>query len=574
MKNRDIARVFESIADMLELKGESVFRVNAYHKAAQTLEDLTQDVEQLAADGKLKDLPGFGKSMVAHVEEYLKMGKLERCEELKREVPGELVHMLEIPGLGPKTIMLMNQKLKVKTFADLKRVLADRSLAALSGMGEKKVENIRRGYQLHLSARERMTLGVALPVAEEMVARLRKVKGVREVSLAGSLRRMCETIGDIDILAGGTDGAKIIKAFTKQPQVEEVLAAGGTKGSVRVEGGLQIDLRVVKPDEWGAALQYFTGSKSHNIKLRELAGAKGMKVNEYGLFKGKKRIAGKTEEEIYRKLGLDWMPPEMREDRGEIEAAAKHELPRTIELKDIRGDLQMHSTWSDGAEGIADMAAAAKKLGYRYVLITDHSESLKVAGGLVPAEVRKARKEIDALNRKTKGFCVLAGTEADILADGKLDYPEKVLEGFDMVLASVHTRLNDPSEKMTRRLVRAIENPYVRIIGHPTGRRFGYREAAAMNLEKVMKAAVENDVALEINAHYERLDLSDVHARTAAKMGVKLAISTDAHSIAALGMMRFGVAVARRAWIESVQVINTWPIEKLLKWAGHAKVKR
>jgi len=573
MKNKEIARVFESIANILELKGESVFRVNAYQKAARVLGDLTRDVEQLAAKDELIKLPGFGKAMVEKVREYLETGKMQRYEELKGEIAPELVQMLEIPGLGPKTIMLMRDKLKVETFADLKRVLGDRTLAALPGMGEKKVENLRRGYQLYLSARERMTLGVALPAAEEMVEKLRKVKGVKDVSLAGSLRRMKETIGDIDILASGTDGAKVIEQFTKQPQVQEVLAAGETKGSVRVEGGLQIDLRVVKPVEWGAALQYFTGSKSHNIKLRELAGSKGMKINEYGLFKGKRRVAGRSEEEIYRKLGLDWMPPEMREDRGEIEAAAKHQLPKIVELEDIKGDLQMHSTWSDGADSIADMAAAARKLGYKYILITDHSESLKIAGGLTSADVKKLLKEIDQVNRKLRGFRVLSGTEADVLADGKLDYPDKVLKGFDMVLASVHTRLEDPAAVTTARLIRAIENPYVRIVGHPTGRRFGFREASPMDIEKVMKAAAANDVALEINAHYERLDLSDVHARMAAEMGVKLVISTDAHSTAGLEMMRFGVAVARRAWLVPGQIINTWPLDKLLKWCENVKPK-
>jgi len=574
MKNREIAHILESIADILELKGENLFRINAYRNAARVLGDLAKDVEHVAAEGKLAELPGFGKSIVEHVEEYLKTGKMARYEKLKREMPGELVEMLAIPGVGPKTIMLMKEKLDVTTFEDLKRVINDRSLEALPGMGEKKVDNIRKGYQLYLSARERMTLGVALPAAEEIVQKLRDVKGVKDVSVAGSLRRMKETIGDIDILASGTKPAKIVEAFTRLPQAVEVLAAGETKGSVRVEGGVQIDLRVVKPEEWGAALQYFTGGKPHNIKLRELAGSKGMKINEYGLFKGTRRIAGKTEEEIYRKLGLDWMPPEMREDRGEIEAAREHELPKIVELDDIRGDLQMHSTWSDGGDSIEAMAEAARKLHYEYILMTDHSQSLKVARGLSCADVKKERKEIDALNAKLKGFRVLAGTEADILADGALDYPDKVLKEFDMVLASVHTRLEDPADRMTARLIRAIENPWVRIIGHPTGRRFGYREASAMDMEKVMKAAAANHVALEINAHYERLDLNDVHARMATELGVMLVISTDAHNTTGLSMMRFGVAVARRAWLKSEQVLNSQPLKKLLQWCQNPKTAK
>jgi len=575
VKNREIAHLLESIADVLELKGENLFRVNAYRNASRILQDLAKDVEHVAAEGKLAELPGFGKSIVEHVQEYLKTGKMRRYEELRREMPGDLVDMLRIPGVGPKTVVLMKEKLGVTTFEDLRRVINDRSLEALPGMGEKKVDHIRQGYQLYLSARERMTLGVALPAAEEIVERLRKVKGVKHVSIAGSLRRMKETIGDIDILACGTDAAKIVHGFTSLPQVAEVLAAGETKGSVRVEDGLQIDLRVVAPDEWGAALQYFTGGKAHNIKLRELAGRKGMKINEYGLFKGARRIAAKTEDDIYRKLGLDCMPPEMREDRGEIEAAAGHDLPRIVELADIRGDLQMHSTWSDGGDSIEAMAMAARKLGYEYILLTDHSRSLKVARGLVPSDVKKARAEINALNAKLKDFRVLAGTEADILPDGSIDYPDKVLEAFDIVLASVHMRLEDPSDRMTERMVRAIENPRVRIIGHPTGRRFGYREASAMDLEKVMKAAAANHVALEINAHYERLDLNDVQARMAADLGVMLVISTDAHNAAGLSMMRFGVSVARRAWLKSGGILNCKPLGQLLEWCRMSKaVKR
>jgi DNA polymerase (family 10) len=575
VKNREIAHIFESIADILELQGENLFRVNAYRNAARILQDLARDVEHVAAEGKLAELPGFGKSIVEHVEEYLKTGRMARYQELRREMPGDLVDMLAIPGVGPRTIVLMKEKLGVTTFEDLKRVINDRSLDALPGMGEKKVDHIRRGYQLYLSARERMTLGVALPAAEEIVERLQKVKGVKHVSVAGSLRRMKETIGDIDILASGTDPAKIVQEFTRLPQVAEVLAAGDTRGSVRVEDGLQIDLRVVTPGEWGAALQYFTGGKAHNIKLRELAGRKGMKINEYGLQKGARRVAAKTEEDIYHKLGLDCMPPEMREDRGEIEAAARHDLPRIVQLADIRGDLQMHSTWSDGGDSIEAMAIAARKLGYEYILITDHSQSLKVAQGLVPADVKKARAEIDRLNAKLKDFRVLAGTEADILPDGSIDYPDKVLEAFDIVLASVHMRLDDPSDRMTERVIRAIENPCVRIIGHPTGRRFGYREASAMDMEKVMKAAAANHVALEINAHYERLDLNDVHARMAADLGVMLVISTDAHNTAGLSMMRFGVSVARRAWLKSEQVLNCKPLGKLLEWRRMSKaVKR
>jgi DNA polymerase (family 10) len=405
-----------------------------------------------------------------------------------------------------------------------------------------------------------------------VVARLRKVAGVEEVSIAGSLRRMQETIGDIDILVAAVNGAEVIEQFTRFPGVADVLAAGETKGSVRLDDGLQIDMRVVTPESWGAALQYFTGSKAHNVRLRSLAGSEGMKINEYGVFKGDERVAGRTEAECYAALGLDWIPPEMREDRNEIEAATTHALPEIITLDDMRGDLQMHTTHSDGGDSLEAMAQAAQELGYEYILITDHSQSLRVGHGLDVEALATLHTEIDELNQTLKGFRVLAGTEVDILADGELDYPDEVLGELDIVLASFHSHFDLAPDRMTRRLIRAIENPHVKIIGHPTGRRLGYRESSPMDLERVIKAAVANNVALEINAHYERLDLGDIHARMAAELGAKIVISTDAHSTTGLQMMRFGVAVARRAWLTPEQVINTWSLESLLGWCQNGRV--
>jgi DNA polymerase (family 10) len=560
VKNKELAEIFDRIADALEFKGEMVFRVLAYRKAARVLDDLVEDIEVLHRDGKIDDLPGIGAGIAKKIIEYLETGKMKKYKEVTKGIPDSLLKMLNIQNLGPKTLSLANTKLGVKTLADLKKVIANGKLVELPQMGEKKVENIRKGIELYEKGHERLSIAVAEKVATDIIAYLKKNVKIKDVSPAGSLRRWKETIGDVDILVTGKDGAKIVKAFTKYPDTERVLAAGDTKGSVMVEGGIQVDLRIVEPKSYGAAMQYFTGSQAHNVRCRNIARTKGMKLSEYGLFKGKKMIAGKTEEEVYDGLGLCYIPPELREDRGEIEAAMKKKLPRLVEMKNIRGDLQMHSRYSDSSATIAQLADFAASLGYEYILITDHSQSAKYAHGLEIERLHKQWREIDRINQKSK-VRVLKGIEVDILKDGRLDYPDKILKKLDLVLASIHQGF---TKNVTERICSAMENPYVDIIGHPTGRLISSREGYTLDLQKVMEKAVETGTWLELNAYWDRLDLSDVHLKVAKDMGIRISIGTDAHDIEGLQWMKFGVATARRGWLEPKDVVNTYPMKKLL----------
>ena len=564
MKNREIADLFETIADMLELLGGNAFRVNSYRKASRVIGDLTDDIADVAAAGRLQKLPGIGASTARKIDEYLETGTMTRYEELVEQVPEGVVAMMHVPGVGPKTAGLVYKEAGIDSVAKLAEAIDAGQLADLPGLGARKLENIQKGIRTYRAGQERVPLGRALPIAEQIVAALRKIRGVEDVLPAGSLRRRRETIGDIDILVASTTGKAVVEAFAGLPMVRDVLAAGDTKGSVRVEGGLQIDCRVVPPDSFGAAAQYFTGSKAHNVRLRELAIARKLKLNEYGLFRGDERIAGRAEREVYEALGLGWVPPELREDRGEIEAAQKGTLPALLEDGDIRGDLHVHSTWSDGGASIAQMAAAARALGHRYLCITDHSQSLKIARGLTPDRVREQREEIDALNKRTKGFRILAGLEVDILGDGSLDTPDEVLAELDFVIASVHTGMGQSEGRITGRIVAAMRHPHVDAIAHPTGRVLGQRDAYAVDFEGIVRAAAETGTALEINAYYERLDLDDVHARAARDAGVKLALGTDAHAPDQLQMMRFGLATARRGWVRRGDVLNALPLRTLL----------
>ena len=566
MKNREIAGMFEQIADILELLGENTFKVASYRKASRVVGDLTEDVAALAEQGKLRGLPGVGESIAGKIEEYLKTGTMARYQELAAEVPSGVVEMMHVPNLGPKTAGLFWKKAGVTSIAALAKAIEEGRLVGLPGMGEKKVENIKKGLQTYLAGQSRILLGTALPIAEEIAAKLAKLKGVREVLPAGSLRRRRETIGDIDILVSSTRGKEIVAAFVQLPQVREVLAAGETKGSARVEGGLQVDVRVVPSESFGAAALYFTGSKAHNIRVREHAINQKLKLNEYGLFRGEKRIAGKTEQEVYDVLGLAWMPPEIREDRGEVEAALEGKIPRLIELDDIRCDLQMHSTASDGGASIEDMARMCQELGYSHMCISDHSQSLKVAHGLTPERLAEQRKEVDALNKKLKGFRVLAGVEVDILGEGKLDLPDRVLAELDFVIASIHTGMGQDAATITKRLTTAMRSPHVDAIAHPTGRVIGQREPYAVDFDEVVRVAKETGTALEINAYPERLDLDDVHARAARDAGVKLVINTDAHAPDQLRFLRFGVFTARRGWVRKEDVLNTLPLDEFLAW--------
>jgi len=561
VKNKELARIFDRIADALEFKGEMVFRVLAYRKAARILDDMVEDVEVLNREGRLSEVPGIGAGLAKKIVEYLETGKMQKYEEVTKGIPESLLNMLDVQNLGPKTLALANKELGVKTLADLKKAIAGGKLAELPRMGEKKAENIRKGIELYEKGHERLSIAVAEKVAHDVMDYLREKTSIRDISAAGSLRRWKETIGDIDILVTGKNGKKIVRVFTEYPGTERVLAAGDTKGSIMVEGGVQVDLRIVEPKSYGAALQYFTGSVAHNVRCRNIARTKGLKLSEYGLFKGKKMAAGKTEEEIYNLLGLGYIPPELREDRGEIEAALEKKLPRLVELKNIKGDLQMHSVYSDSAATIGQLVESAQKLGYEYILITDHSRSAKYAHGLELERMRKQWREIDRINKKSKKLRVLKGTEVDILRDGKLDYPDNILKELDLVVASIHQGFR---KNVTERVCAAMENPYVDIIGHPTGRLISSREGYDIDVHKIMEKAVETKTWLELNAFWDRLDLSDANLRVAKDMGIKISIGTDAHDVKGLFWMKFGVANARRGWLEPRDVVNTYSLKKLL----------
>lgn len=563
-RNKEIAKLFYRIADALEIKGETGFKVVAYQKAARVLEDLTRDVAELLASGQLAEVPGIGKGMAEKIEEYLKTGKIKRYEEVMKDVPEGLLQLLEISGLGGKTIHLMHKELKVKNLDDLKRVIEDGSLEKLYGMGKKKVENIKKGIELFEHAQERMPIYEALTIAEEVIDYLKEAPGIRQISTAGSLRRMKETVGDIDILAAGKDGRRIIEYFVKHPKTIKILAEGDTKGSILLEtelGERQVDLRIVEEDSYGAALQYFTGSKAHNIKLRGLARDKGLKISEYGVFQGEKKIAGKTEQEVYGVFGLPVIPPEMREDRGEIELALEGHLPELIESKDIRGDLHIHSNWSDGVMTLEEIAEYGKKLGYQYIAICDHSQAAKYAHGLSPDRLREQIKEIDRINSQLKDFRLLKGVEVDILADGSIDLPDELLEKLEVVVASIHSGFK---KNVSERITAAIKHPLVDIIGHPTGRLISGREGYDVNIDKVIEAAAEYGKILELNAYYDRLDLDEFNLKKAKEKGVLITIGTDTHYAHGFGMMRFGVGIARRAWLSKKDVINTLPAGRLL----------
>jgi DNA polymerase (family 10) len=567
MKNKELARIFDRIADALEFKGEMVFRVLAYRKAARVLNDLVEDVEVMLREDKLAELPGIGAGIAKKITEYLETGKMKKYEEVTKGIPDSLLNLLDIQNLGPKTLALANKQLKVKTLADLKKVIANGKLAQLPQMGEKKVENISKGIELYEKGHERLSIAVAEKVANDIISYLKDKREIKDISPAGSLRRWKETIGDVDILVTGKNGAEIVNAFTKYPGTERVLAAGDTKGSIMVEGGVQVDLRIVPPKSYGAALQYFTGSKAHNVRCRNIARTKGMKLSEYGLFKGQKMVAGKTEEEVYSMLNMAYIPPELREDRGEIEAALKKKLPKLVELKHIRGDLQMHSTYSDSTATIMQLAEFAASLGYEYILITDHSQSAKYAHGLEVERLHKQWKDITRINKKS-AVRVLKGIEVDILKDGKLDYPNKILKQLDLVVASIHQGFK---KNVTERICAAMENPFVDIVGHPTGRLISSREGYVVDLHRIMEKAVQTNTWLELNAYWDRLDLSDVNLKVAKDMGIKISIGTDAHDTKGLLWMKFGVATARRGWLEPDDVVNTYPLKKLL---ASRKVKR
>lgn len=570
MKNTELANIFDSIVHLMEILGEDPFRVNSYRKAAVVLGELNDSVEDIAAAGKLLDIPGVGKSIAAKIEQYLKTGKIEFHQELLAKVPPKLPTLLGVPGLGPKTVAKLWKEANITSLDELCQALEKepQRLTGMAGMGEKKIQQLAASLAFVASAGGRILLGTAEALAKSLLETIYACPGVQQTQFAGSLRRGKETIGDIDLLcqADAEDAPKIIAAFAKSPSVRRVLAQGDTKGSVVLDQDVQADLRVVPKESYGAALAYFTGSKEHNIRLRELAQKHKWKLNEYGLMDGPKRVAGADEAGIYKALGMEFVPPELREDHGEIEAALENKLPTLLEAGDIRGDFHMHTTASDGSCTIDEMIAACRERGYKYLCISDHSQSQRIANGL---DARRLKAHVEAIHdaaARHKDILVLAGCEVDILKDGSLDFPDEVLAMLDFVIASPHAALKQGRDEATPRLIAAIRNPYVHCIGHPSGRLIGERPGMEIDIEAICREAAAHDVALEINAHHMRLDLRDIHVRAAVNAGAKLCINSDAHRPAELDMMRYGVITARRGWATKAGTLNAMTAAQLKKW--------
>ena len=576
MENAVLSVLFDQMADIMEILGEDRFRINSNRKVARAIGDIPTDVEDLLADGQLAKVPGIGKSSLAKIEEFINTGTITAHQELLRKIPPELLELLNIPGVGPKGVKAVYEQLKVTSIAELKAVIEDGSLAGLAGFGDKKAAAIARGIAFLEKSTGRIRLDQALEASHLVLRFLRDVAGTLKSQTAGSLRRCADTIGDVDILVAvekdkdsGKAGGQIIQAFTSAGFVQEVLAAGPTKGSAIIQTPsvpVHVDVRSVPQESFGAAAQYFTGSKEHNVRLREIAVKNKLKLNEYGLFEGDKIVAGPVEEEIYEKLGLDYVEPLLREDRGEIEATKNHSLPELIDPDDIIGDFHMHTNASDGNCDISELAEAAKAWGYEYICITDHSRSSVIANGLSARRLVQEIQEIRKINDKIKGITILAGSEVDILADGSLDFENELLAELDFVVASVHSGMASPRQKVTMRTLKAMDNPYVNCIGHPTGRLIGQREAMDLDIAAVINHAAQTHTALEVNANPWRLDLKDIHCRMAIGAGVKLAIGTDAHSTHGLGLMGYGVATAGRGWATKSDVLNTLSLAKLKSW--------
>ncbi len=566
MKNQEIARIFNEIADLLELKGENPFRIRAYRRAAMQIEGLPKDVSQLKEE-ELTRLPGIGQDLAGKIREYLRDGKIGLHEDLRKEFPETFLTLLQIPGLGPKTAKLLYERLNIKSIDELEGAAREGRLRTLPGIREKTEENILKGIEFLRRGSERRPLGRVLPLAMEIVNNLKQRADIEEIAIAGSLRRWKDTIKDIDILVTSRRPLEVMNAFVHLPEVRDVLAKGSTKSSVVTTEGIQVDLRVVEEDSFGAALQYFTGSKAHNIKLREMASKRGLKINEYGVFResDNKKIGGRTEEEIYRILGLPWIPPELREDTGEIEAALEGRLPDLISLEDIMGDLHVHTKWSDGGHDLDTLIRAARQRNYKYIAITDHSKGLGVARGLDEERLLEQIREIDEINSRLKDFRLLKGVEIDIRSDGRLDLSEDVLKRLDLVVASIHSGFKQSREQLTRRILSAIRNPCVSIIAHPTGRLIGERDAYELDMEAIFKEAKRYGVAFEINAYPLRLDLNDYYSKMAKQYGIPVVISTDTHLEHHLDYMRYGVSIARRGWLERSDVLNCLPYEELIK---------
>ena len=570
MENFEIARLFYEIAALLEARRESRFRIRAYQRAAQTLETLSEDVAAVAARGGLTALPGIGRELAARIEEYLATGTMRHVETLRGELPASFPTLLEVRGLGPKTARALYERLGIGTIEQLEDACRTGAIVGVAGVREKTRDNILKGIAAWRAGRTRTPLHVARAIAAQIIEVVRAHGGVDRIEVAGSTRRGRETVKDIDILVTSRDAARVMKTFTSLPAAAEVIAEGPTRATILHQAGLHVDLRVVEPEAFGAALQYFTGGKDHNVRVRELAVRKGLRLSEYGVFdETGTRIAGETEEDVYAAVGLPWFPPELRENGGELEAARAGRLPTLVTVADIRGDLHAHTDWSDGRHSLDRLVAAAEARGYEYIIVSDHSKSTAIANGLTVEQLRAQRQLIRELQPRFK-IRILAGTECDILADGSMDFPDDVLAELDVVLAAVHSRFKQDRAAMTARIVRALEHPHVDILVHPTGRRLGTRDPYDVDLDAVFAAAKRHGKALEINSSPERLDLCDAHARRAAEAGIPIAINTDTHGLSELDHIDLGITTARRAWIGPEQVVNTRSLDELLAWTRRA----
>lgn len=564
--NAEVATAFEEMADLLEIEGANPFRVRAYRFAARTLRDLPAEVGEMVAKGEdLTSLPGIGDDLAGKIKEILATGTAAALEAQRKRVPATLTELLRIPGLGPKRVKTLAHELKVRSLSELQTAAQAGRVRTLSGFGEKTEQHILDALATRLAEAPRVQRAVAIPYAEALVAYLEQSSGVSRVIAAGSYRRGLETIGDLDILVTAPAGHTVMDRFVAYQEVRDVLAHGATKSSVRLQSGLQVDLRVVPQESYGAALLYFTGSKAHNVVLRQLAQQRGLKLNEYGVFRGDKPVAGETEESVYACLGLSWIPPELREGRGEIDAAKAGRLPHLVDLQDLKGDLHAHTRATDGRNSLPEMAEAARLRGLRYFAITDHSRRLTMAKGLDSARLLQQMEDIDRLNATLSGITILKGIEVDILEDGNLDLPDEVLGRLDLVVGAVHSRFNLSNRRQTERIMKAMDHPHFSILAHPSGRLIGRREPYDVDMLRIIRKARERRCFLEVNAHPERLDLTDIHCRMAKDEGVLLAVNTDAHSMLDLENARFGVGQARRGWLEKTDVLNTRSYAELRK---------
>jgi DNA polymerase (family 10) len=573
LTNRQIANIFDAVADMLEIRGEIIHRVLSYRRTAETIAEYPREMRVLAEEGKLTEIPGVGKVLAEKIQEMVDTGKLAFYERLKEEIPEGVVEMLKVNGVGPKKAKMFWETANITTLDALDAAARAGKLRSLPGMGAKSETKIVEGIEAYKrrASDRRTPLGTALPLAEMILSRLLALPDALQGAVAGSLRRARPTIGDIDILVASENGAPIMDAFVTMPEVARVLGHGETKSSVELANSLQADLRVISPARWGTALQYFSGSQAHNIRLRGLALDKGLSLNEHALtpVNAGNEILCATEDEVYTALGLPWIPPELREDWGEIEAAQAGALPDLIEADDIQSDLHMHTTWSDGTLSIREMADAARQRGRRFIVITDHSRSATIANGLSIERLLAQQDEIRAVDAQMNadhGFRVFHGAEVEIKADGTLDYPDEILAQLDFVVASLHVSLRQPREQVTKRALNALSNPHVDLLGHPTGQLIPDRDGADLDFEAVFAAAKQHDTALEINANPERLDLEARNAKRAAELGIKICINTDAHVEADMDLLRYGVMTARRGWVEARSVVNTWSLDAFLSW--------